>query len=55
MLLGLGFGFGQGYSDCERVFNPAAVPGFRIQGEEGKKVRFSSLGIDLQHITGPAI
>ena len=21
---------GQGYSDCERVFNPAAVPGFTI-------------------------
>ncbi|KAL7343509.1 hypothetical protein BJY59DRAFT_645302, partial [Rhodotorula toruloides] len=32
VFLGLGFGFGQGYSDCERVFNPAAVPGFKIQG-----------------------
>ncbi|BGP50844.1 Mitochondrial inner membrane organizing system component [Rhodotorula kratochvilovae] len=34
VFLGLGFGFGQGYSDCERVFNPAAVPGFKIQGAE---------------------
>ncbi|GAA5910196.1 hypothetical protein JCM6882_001769 [Rhodosporidiobolus microsporus] len=33
VFLGLGFGIGQGYSDCERVFNPAAVPGFRIAGE----------------------
>ncbi|SCZ95343.1 BZ3500_MvSof-1268-A1-R1_Chr11-2g03446 [Microbotryum saponariae] len=30
VLVGLGFGLGQGYSDCERVFNPAAVPGFVI-------------------------
>ncbi|GAA5821702.1 hypothetical protein JCM11251_000982 [Rhodosporidiobolus azoricus] len=33
VFLGLGFGIGQGYSDCERVFNPAAVPGFRVAGE----------------------
>ncbi|BGP19234.1 hypothetical protein JCM10213_007031 [Rhodosporidiobolus nylandii] len=33
VFLGLGFGAGQGYSDCERVFNPAAVPGFKIAGE----------------------
>lgn len=39
VLLGLGFGLGQGYADCERVFNPAAVPGFRIEGVEAK-VRF---------------
>ncbi|GAA5996012.1 Mic10p [Rhodotorula paludigena] len=32
VFLGLGFGFGQGYSDCERVFNPAAVPGFKVAG-----------------------
>jgi hypothetical protein len=38
VFLGLGFGIGQGYSDCERVFNPAAVPGFRIAGEA--QVRF---------------
>lgn len=30
VLVGLGFGLGQGYSDCERVFNPAAIPGFKI-------------------------
>ncbi|SCV73484.1 BQ2448_7410 [Microbotryum intermedium] len=30
VLVGLGFGLGQGYSDCERVFNPVAVPGFVI-------------------------
>ncbi|GAA5929491.1 Mic10p [Sporobolomyces koalae] len=36
VLLGLGFGFGQGYSDCERVFNPAAIPGYRIHGEADK-------------------
>ncbi|GAA6033159.1 hypothetical protein JCM8097_002974 [Rhodosporidiobolus ruineniae] len=34
VFLGLGFGIGQGYSDCERVFNPAAVPGFKIAGEQ---------------------
>ncbi|GAA5862424.1 hypothetical protein JCM3774_002512 [Rhodotorula dairenensis] len=34
VFLGLGFGIGQGYSDCERVFNPAAIPGFKIQGAE---------------------
>ncbi|GAA5988909.1 hypothetical protein JCM10908_006225 [Rhodotorula pacifica] len=34
VFLGLGFGIGQGYSECERVFNPAAVPGFKIQGAE---------------------
>ncbi|GAA5972401.1 hypothetical protein JCM11641_001827 [Rhodosporidiobolus odoratus] len=33
VFVGLGFGAGQGYSDCERVFNPAAVPGFKIAGE----------------------
>ncbi|KAI5475531.1 DUF543-domain-containing protein [Pseudohyphozyma bogoriensis] len=31
VLMGLGFGLGQGYSDCERVFNPAAVPGFVVK------------------------
>ncbi|POY76276.1 hypothetical protein BMF94_0471 [Rhodotorula taiwanensis] len=34
VFLGLGFGIGQGYADCERVFNPAAVPGFKVQGQE---------------------
>ncbi|GAA5901837.1 hypothetical protein JCM5296_002086 [Sporobolomyces johnsonii] len=34
VLLGLGFGAGQGYSDCERVFNPAAIPGYRIAGQD---------------------
>ncbi|GAA5903620.1 Mic10p [Sporobolomyces salmoneus] len=36
VFFGLGWGLGQGYSDCQRVFNPAAIPGYRIQGEEGK-------------------
>ncbi|GAA5829007.1 hypothetical protein JCM3766R1_003901 [Sporobolomyces carnicolor] len=36
VFFGLGFGIGQGYQDCQRVFNPAAIPGYRIQGEEGK-------------------
>ncbi|KAL8277806.1 hypothetical protein RQP46_009789 [Phenoliferia psychrophenolica] len=36
VLMGLGFGIGQGYSDCERVFNPAAVPGFVIAGQDPK-------------------
>lgn len=31
--MGLGFGLGQGYSDAERVFNPAAIPGFVIASE----------------------
>ncbi|KDE02324.1 hypothetical protein MVLG_07107 [Microbotryum lychnidis-dioicae p1A1 Lamole] len=35
VFVGLGFGLGQGYSDCERVFNPAAVPGFVI-AKDGK-------------------
>ncbi|TNY21134.1 hypothetical protein DMC30DRAFT_416338 [Rhodotorula diobovata] len=34
VFLGLGFGAGQGYADCERVFNPAAVPGFKVQGAD---------------------
>ncbi|BGO94421.1 hypothetical protein NBRC10512_003795 [Rhodotorula toruloides] len=43
VFLGLGFGFGQGYSDCERVFNPAAVPGFKIQGvKEASPFQLSS-------------
>ncbi|GAA5972172.1 hypothetical protein JCM21900_003694 [Sporobolomyces salmonicolor] len=41
VLLGLGFGAGQGYSDCERVFNPAAVPGYRIAGQEKAASPFS--------------
>lgn len=28
--MGLGFGLGGGYSDCERIFNPASIPGFVI-------------------------
>lgn len=36
MLVGLGFGAGQGYSDCERVFNPAAIPGFKIASDPSK-------------------
>ncbi|GAA5949333.1 hypothetical protein JCM3765_003374 [Sporobolomyces pararoseus] len=36
VFFGLGWGLGQGYQDCKRVFNPAAIPGYRIQGEEGK-------------------
>ncbi|KDN49933.1 DUF543-domain-containing protein [Tilletiaria anomala UBC 951] len=28
--LGTGFGMGSGYTDCERMFNPVAVPGVRI-------------------------
>ena len=28
--LGTGFGLGAGYTDCERSFNPVAVPGVRI-------------------------
>ncbi len=28
--LGTGFGAGSGYTDCERTFNPVAVPGVRI-------------------------
>lgn len=28
--MGLGFGLGQGYSDAQRIFNPAAIPGFVI-------------------------
>jgi inner membrane organizing system protein 1 len=28
--MGIGFGLGQGYSDAERIFNPAAIPGFVI-------------------------
>lgn len=28
--LGTGFGLGSGYTDCERSFNPVAVPGVRI-------------------------
>ncbi|GAA6061559.1 hypothetical protein JCM10212_001091 [Sporobolomyces blumeae] len=39
VLLGLGFGFGQGYADCERVFSPASLPGYRIAGQD--KVRFT--------------
>ena len=31
----MGFGAGQGYSDCERVFNPASIPGFVIAPSEG--------------------
>ncbi|GAA5822443.1 hypothetical protein JCM5353_000508 [Sporobolomyces roseus] len=31
-----GWGLGQGYQDCQRVFNPAAIPGYRVQGEESK-------------------
>jgi inner membrane organizing system protein 1 len=33
--MGLGFGLGQGYSDAERIFNPAAVPGFVIAPAAG--------------------
>ncbi|KAM0748782.1 DUF543-domain-containing protein [Meredithblackwellia eburnea MCA 4105] len=33
VFVGIGFGLGQSYSDCERVFNPAAVPGFTIAGQ----------------------
>ncbi|GAA6014106.1 hypothetical protein JCM11491_004106 [Sporobolomyces phaffii] len=33
VFFGLGWGLGQGYQDCQRVFNPAAIPGYRIQGE----------------------
>ncbi|WFC97858.1 Mitochondrial inner membrane organizing system component [Malassezia yamatoensis] len=28
--LGTGFGLGSGYTDCERSFNPVAVPGVRV-------------------------
>ncbi|KAI3627247.1 MIC10 [Malassezia furfur] len=28
--LGTGFGLGAGYTDCERSFNPVAVPGVRV-------------------------
>ncbi|WFD34405.1 Mitochondrial inner membrane organizing system component [Malassezia cuniculi] len=28
--LGTGFGLGAGYTDCERSFNPVAVPGVRL-------------------------
>lgn len=28
--LGTGFGLGSGWTDCERSFNPVAVPGVRI-------------------------
>ncbi|GAA5853814.1 hypothetical protein JCM8547_007459 [Rhodosporidiobolus lusitaniae] len=40
VFLGLGFGIGQGYADAERVFNPAAVPGFKI-AEETKASPFT--------------
>ncbi|PWN49942.1 DUF543-domain-containing protein [Violaceomyces palustris] len=28
--LGTGFGLGSGYTDCDRSFNPVAVPGVRV-------------------------
>jgi inner membrane organizing system protein 1 len=28
--LGTGFGLGSGWTDCERSFNPVAIPGVRI-------------------------
>lgn len=30
MWLGTGFGLGSAYTDCERCFNPIAVPGVRV-------------------------
>ncbi|KAH8929270.1 DUF543-domain-containing protein [Atractiella rhizophila] len=32
-----GFGAGSAYSDCNRLFNPAAIPGYKIVGQEEKK------------------
>ncbi|EJD41549.1 DUF543-domain-containing protein [Auricularia subglabra TFB-10046 SS5] len=29
--LGTGFGLGMAYADCDRAFNPARVPGMRLQ------------------------
>ncbi|KAI6002151.1 hypothetical protein EDD15DRAFT_2361491 [Pisolithus albus] len=37
--LSTGFGMGAAYADCDRLFNPARIPGTRIitQAEEGNK------------------
>ncbi|GAA5856094.1 hypothetical protein JCM9279_002363 [Rhodotorula babjevae] len=53
VFLGLGFGAGQGYADCERVFNPAAVPGYRVQGAEGQASPFK-LSTQLASVVSPS-
>ncbi|GAA5871743.1 hypothetical protein JCM16303_000851 [Sporobolomyces ruberrimus] len=52
VFFGLGWGLGQGYQDCQRVFNPAAIPGYRIQGEEGKAA--SPFTLNRQTSSAPA-
>lgn len=56
--LGTGFGLGAGYTDCERSFNPVAVPGVRILPASSNVVvppsRFSQLQNRVGELLGQA-